>query len=150
MVFTTRLPELATTFGATPIVVDELTQGQALELLGRWTGQTPAKLPAAARTLCTRVGNLALGVAMAGAMAAEGRSFADVLALIEHDLSRVHADLVPAYLYRNLLAAVEAGIYYLPEADQGRYAQLAVFAGWGPFPREPYLLELRGISARSR
>ena len=136
VVFTTRLPELATTFGATQVVVDELTQGQALELLGRWTGQAPAKLPATARTLCTRVGNLALGVAMAGAMVAGGRSFTDVLALIEQDLTRVHADLVPASPYRNLLAAIEAGISDLPAADQQRYAQLAVFAGRGPFPRE--------------
>ena len=136
VVFTTRLPELASAFGATQVVVDELTQGQALELLGRWTGQAPAKLPAAARTLCTRVGNLALGVAMAGAMVARGRSFTDVLALIEQDLARVHADLVPAYPYRNLLAAIEAGISDLPEADQRRYAQLAVFAGRGPFPRD--------------
>ena len=136
VMFTTRLPELATTFGATQIAVDELTQGQALELLGRWTGRAPAELPPAARALCTRVGNLALGVAMAGAMVARGRSFTDVVALIEQDLTRVHADLDPAYQYRNLLAAIEAGISDLPEGDQQRYAQLAVFAGRGPFPRE--------------
>ncbi len=135
-VFTTRLPELATTFGATQIPVDELTQGQALELLGRWTGQAPAELPADARALCTRVGNLALGVAMAGAMVARGRSFTDVMALIEQDLTRVRADFDPAYQYRSLLAAIEAGISDLPEDDQQRYAQLAVFAGRGPFPRE--------------
>ena len=136
VMFTTRRPELATTFGATQITVDELTQGQALELLGRWTGRAPAELPPAARALCTRVGNLALGVAMAGAMVAQGRSFTDVAALIEQDLTRVHADLDPAYQYRNLLAAIEAGISDLPEGDQQRYEQLAVFAGRGPFPRE--------------
>ena len=136
VMFTTRRPELATTFGATQITVDELTQGQALELLGRWTGRAPAELPPAARALCTRVGNLALGVAMAGAMVARGRSFTDVVALIEQDLTRVHAELDPAYQYRNLLAAIEAGISDLPEGDQQRYEQLAVFAGRGPFPRE--------------
>ena len=136
VVFTTRLSELATTYGATQIPVDKLTQGQALELLGRWTGQSPTELPVGARTLCARVGNLVLGVAMAGAMVARGRSVTDVLALIEQDLTRVHPDLDPAYPYRNLLAAIEAGICDLPEADQQRYAQLAVFAGRGPFPRE--------------
>ena len=136
LVFTTRLPELAVTFGAIQIRVDELTQGQALELLGRWTGQAPTQLPAGARTLCTRVGNLALGVAMAGAMVAQGRSFADVAALIEHDLSRVNADLDPEYPYRTLLAAIEVGISDLPETAQQSYLQLAVFAGRGPFPRE--------------
>ena len=82
------------------------------------------------------MGNLVLGVAMAGAMVARGRSFTDVVALIEQDLTRVHADFDPAYRYRSLLAAIEAGISDLPEAGQQRYAQLAVFAGRGPFPRE--------------
>ena len=136
VMFTTRLPESASTVGATEIAVDELTQAQALELLGRWTGQTPAELPADARALCTRAGNLALGVAMAGAMVARGRSFTGVLALIEQNLTRVHADLDPKYQCRNLLAAIGAGISDLPEADQQRYAQLAVFAGRGPFLRE--------------
>ncbi len=136
VLFTTRLPELAVTFGAVQIRVDELTQSQALELLGRWTGQAPTQLPAGARTLCTQVGHLALGVAMAGAMVAQGRSFADVAALIEHDLTRVNADLDPEYPYRTLLAAIEVGISDLPETAQQRYLQLAVFAGRGPFPRE--------------
>ena len=48
VLFTTRLPGLAATFGGTQVPVDELTQGQALELLGRWTGQAPAELPDAA------------------------------------------------------------------------------------------------------
>jgi hypothetical protein len=48
----------------------------------------------------------------------------------------VHADLDPAYPYRDLLAAIEAGISDLPEASQHLYAQLAVFAGRGPFPRQ--------------
>ena len=59
-----------------------------------------------------------------------------MVALIEQDLTRVHADLDPEYQYRNLRAAIEAGISDLPEGDQRRYGQLAVFAGRGPFPRE--------------
>jgi WD40 repeat protein len=136
VLFTTRVAELATTAGAVPIWVDRLTADQALELLGRWAGQAPAALPNAARTLCVRMGNLALGVAMAGAMVAQGRQFADVLGLIEQDLARVRADLDPAYPYRTLSAAIEAGITSLPEASQGRYAQLAVFAGHGQFSRD--------------
>jgi hypothetical protein len=135
VMFTTRLPELASTFGATPIPVDDLGEDQALELLGNWVRRPLADLPPSARTLCTRLGNLALGVAMAGAMVARGRSFTDVAALIEQDPTRVHANLYPAY-HRTLLAAIEAGISDLPEGDQQRYAQLAVFAGRGPFPRE--------------
>ena len=135
VVFTTRLPDLADTFGAAQVAVEELTRGQALELLGRWVGQVPAELPPDAQVLCARVGNLALGVTMVGAMASRGRSFADVLALIEQDLARVRADLDPSYPYPDLLAAIEAGISDLPEASQRRYAQLAVFAGRGRFPR---------------
>src|ERR1019366_4772007 len=40
------------------------------------------------------------------------------------------------YPYRTLFAAIEAGITDLPQDDQRRYAQLAVFAGRGPFPRD--------------
>jgi len=138
VMFTTRLRELATTFGATTIPVDKLTQDQALELLGRWTGQAHAELSADARALCTRLENLALGVAMAGAMVANGGSFSDVLALIEQDLPQVRADLDPKYPYPSLLAAIEAGISDLPGADQQRYAQVAVFAGRRvPSPARP-------------
>ena len=133
MLFTTRLPDLADTFGATQIPVDELTE-QALELLGLWTGQDQAELPDAARAVCARVGKLALGVAMAGVMA-RSRSFTDVLALIEQDLARVHADLDPEYQYQNLRAAIEAGISDLTATAQRQYVQLAAFAGRGPFPR---------------
>jgi hypothetical protein len=135
VLFTSRLGVLATTVRATEVKVDELTQGQALQLLALWAGQPVAGLPETARQLCTRVGNLALGVAMAGAMIARGRSFTDVLALIGLDLAKVHADMDPAYPYRTLYAAIEAGISDLPHSDQERYTQLAVFAGRGPFPR---------------
>jgi WD40 repeat protein len=135
VLFTTRLPESATTFDAAQIHVDELTQEQALDLLDQWTGSVTAKPSSDARKLCTRVGNLALGISMAGAMVAQGRSFADVLALIERDLSRLRADLDPEYPYRTMFAAIEAGISDLPEDDQRRYALLAVFSRRGPFPR---------------
>src|SRR5258708_15756664 len=134
--FTTREGSLALTFAGTRISVDELTQKQALELLGGWMGQSVGELPPEARALCTRVGNLALGVAMAGAMIAQARSIADVLTLIEKDLNRVRAEMDPAYAYRTLSAAIEAGISDLPDTSQRHYEQLAVFAGHGPFTRE--------------
>jgi WD40 repeat protein len=136
VLFTTRMARLATQFNATPIEVNKLSEEQALELLGRWAGKAPAELPDAARALCTRVGNLALGVAMAGAMVAQDRSFTDVLALIEQDLARVHADLDPEYPYPNLRAAIEAGISDLPKTLRQQYEHLAVFAGHSRFPRD--------------
>jgi WD40 repeat protein len=136
VLFTTRLAELASTFNVTPITVDKLTPRQALELLGRLTDKAPSDLPTEAHALCDRVGNLALGVAMAGAMVGRRSrlTFGDVLALIEQDLSQVRADLYPKYQYESLQAAIAAGISDLPDADQDRYAQLAVFAGRGTFP----------------
>ncbi|MEO3808047.1 NB-ARC domain-containing protein [Sphaerisporangium sp. B11E5] len=134
LLFTTRDKDVATTVHAIPVAVDALTGEQALELLGRWTGRRAPELPSAARRVCARVGNLALGVAMAGAMVAKGRSFDDVLALIEQGLDRVGADLDPRYQYGTLPAAIEASLSGLA-ADSDRYEQLAVFAGRGPFSR---------------
>src|SRR6266700_1600781 len=54
VLFTTRLSELAKPVKAEEVRVDELTQDQALELLGRWTDRAPAALPDAARALCAR------------------------------------------------------------------------------------------------
>ncbi|WP_165634818.1 NB-ARC domain-containing protein [Thermostaphylospora chromogena] len=135
LVFTTREKHIATTVGAISVEVDALSEKQALGLLSLWSGRRVSQLPAEARQVCARVGNLALGVAMAGAMLAQGRSPADVLALLEKGLERVRADLDPEYPYRSLLASIDASITGLPEKDQDRYAQLAVFAGRGPFSR---------------
>jgi WD40 repeat protein len=134
VLYTTRLPDTALTFGSAEVPVDQLSGEEALELLSRWTSQDPAKLPAEARELCTRVGNLALGVAMVGAMTARGHSFPDALALVEQDPSLTAMD--PPYPYATLFAAIRAGISDLPEPGRRRYEQLAVFARTGPFPRD--------------
>jgi WD40 repeat protein len=134
VLYTTRLPDTALTFGSAEVPVDQLSGEQALELLSRWTSQDSAKLPTEARELCTRVGNLALGVAMAGAMTARGRSFPDILALVEQDPSLTGMD--PPYPYATLFAAIRAGISDLPEPSRRRYEQLAVFARTSPFPRD--------------
>src|SRR5258708_37437943 len=136
VLFTTRQVSLAVTFAGPRMYADELAQKKAIELLGGWMCQSVGEVPPEARALCTRVGNLALGVAMAGSMIAQGRSIADVLTLIEKDLNRVRAEMDPAYAYRTLSAAIEAGISDLPDTSQRHYEQLAVFDGHGPFTRE--------------
>src|SRR5262249_142195 len=85
VMFSTRLAELARSVKAEEILVDELTPDQALELLARWTNQAPRNLPDDARTLCARVAALAVGVATIGAMANQGRTFAQVRASIKPD-----------------------------------------------------------------
>ncbi len=136
VLFTTRLAQLAATVGATGILVGRLTREQSLELLGRWTDQAPATLPDAARTLCTLAGDLALGVAVAGGMVGRGQSFADAAESIEQVPVRAADDPDAAHDYQTLFRVIEASIAALPEADQLRYGQLAVFAGRGPFPRD--------------
>jgi WD40 repeat protein len=133
VLFTTRLADLAATVRATGIPVGALTQEQSLELLGRWTGQAPELLPEAASRLSAEAGQLALGVAVAGGMVAGGRSCTDALASVQRAPAR-SAD--QAHEYQALLRIIEASIADLPEADQKRYEQLAVFAGRGPFPRD--------------
>ncbi|MEU6745168.1 NB-ARC domain-containing protein [Spirillospora sp. NPDC046719] len=133
VLFTTRSNDLALTTDATTVQVDQLTQAQALDLLAAWTGQRSAELPQAAYRLCTRLQNLALGVAMAGAMAARGRSYDDVLALIDQDLRQVKGDFSPQYEHPSLRAAIDIGIDDLPTADRDRYLRLAVFTDRSPF-----------------
>ncbi|MUN40912.1 NB-ARC domain-containing protein [Actinomadura litoris] len=133
VLFTTRITDLVTMVNAVPIEVDQLTQDQAVQILARWTGTPVAHLPPQAYRLCTRLQNLALGVAMAGAMAAHGRSYADILALIELDLQRIEGAFDPEYDHPTLRAAIDVGINELPPADRDRYLRLAAFTGRGPF-----------------
>ncbi|MEV4001927.1 NB-ARC domain-containing protein [Actinomadura sp. NPDC049753] len=133
VLFTTRSNDLALTSDATVVEIDELTQTQALDILAVWTNQRAAELPQGAYRLCTRLQNLALGVAMAGAMACRGRSYDDILTLIDQDLQQVKGDFTPQYEHPSLRAAIDIGIDDLPPADRNRYLQLAVFTGRGPF-----------------
>jgi WD40 repeat protein len=131
VLFTTRQDKLAHEVKAQQVVVGELTPDQAMELLGRWTDEDPEALPYGARDLCARAGNLALGVALAGAMAAQGQALGQVLAAVKE-----HATADQGSAPEALFSVIEASIDDLPEADRERYAQLAVFAGRGPFPRD--------------
>jgi len=135
LLFSTRLSELARSVKAEEILVDELSPDQALELLGRWANQAPRDLPDEARALCARVAALAIGVATIGAMAGQGQTFAQVRASIKPDPDPTGTDL-DVDRYRSLFNVIEASIADLAEADQGRYAQLAVFARRGAFPRD--------------
>ena len=136
LLFTSRLPELATMVRAREIPVGALSGQQSLEVLGRYTGQDPGTLPGAAAALCDRVGGLPLGVAVIGGMAAGGRSFADVQALVE-DLPAGLPEVPGAISrHRALGRTLQAGLAALPRADQRRYGQLVAFAGHGPFPRD--------------
>jgi WD40 repeat protein len=136
VLFTTRLPGLATTVRAREIPVGPLSEHQSLEVLGRYTGRDPDTLSPAAAALCDRVGRLPLGVAVIGGMAAGGRSFADVRASIANIAAGMPEGPEVPPEYRALWRTLQAGLAALPRADQHRYGQLVAFAGHGPFPRD--------------
>jgi len=147
VLFTTRVPELAAAVKATEIQVGAFTREQSLELLGRCTGRDPAALPGTAGALCAQMGDLPMGVALAGGVASYGRPFHDALNAIGRAPARAGAGEGPdraedhdgpaaAQEDQILFRAIEAAIADLAQADQRRYEQLAVFAARGPFPRD--------------
>jgi len=147
VLFTTRVPELAAVVKATEIQVGAFSREQSLELLGHCTGRDPASLPGTAGALCALVGDLPMGVALAGGVASYGRPFRDALNAIERAPARAGADEGPDRAQDHdrpaaaqedpiLFRAIEAAIADLAQADQRRYEQLAVFAARGPFPRD--------------
>ena len=171
LLFTTRLDKLAGAVKAKEVSVGELPADQALKVLGRWADQDLEALPYGARELCAQAGNLALGVALAGAMAAQGKPITKVLTSLKEPSGREggrdpaptgEAELqepapadaearepaeLPAPAHPGpaeerepaqgaLLNVIRVSMAELPEADQEWYAQLAVFARYGPFSRE--------------
>ncbi|WP_433293862.1 caspase, EACC1-associated type [Actinoplanes sp. CA-030573] len=141
LLITSRDAGLARDLDAAVVAVAALALPEALELLGRWTGRTADELDTLpADEICTRLDNLALGIAMAGAMIGPGAAPArwhDILdRLGEADLSKIRADFGAAYPHPTLLAAITLGIAELPGDDaRRRYRELAVFNGRGAFPR---------------
>jgi WD40 repeat protein len=135
VLYTTRIYDWAETFNADSVDVGKMSGDESLELLGRWIGSADIDRRSA-HELCSEVKNLPLGIAMAGAMVAQGRSVSEVLAKLRTDMPNVKAELDPPYEYHSLDAAIEAGISYLREDQRRRYTELAVFGGHAPFPRE--------------
>jgi len=155
LLFTTRDRGIARAVGATEREVDELALKQSLALLGRWTETDFDRRPPIADSLCLRVGNLALGVALVGGMVkargAHPRDWQDVMDLLESaDIDAIADAYGPdRYKYASVLASITLSIGDLPHADQDRYCELAVFAGRGSVPPDAVsaLWEPAGCSA---
>jgi WD40 repeat protein len=138
VLFTARYSQLARDLDAIRLEITQLTLEQALALLARWINSPVDALPPVADLVCLRVDNLALGVAMVGAMLAQpGRTWQDLLQLLDStDLAQIKADFGEEYPHPNLLAAIQLSIDDLPdEPTRQRYRELAVFKGQGAFPR---------------
>ena len=138
---TTRNQTLAGELGGVQVPVGELGTGQALELLASQAGLLPQQLPAEAGELLSLVGNLALGVAMVGAVARDRgpQAWPGLLRrLRERQLDRVAHKFADNYEHATLLRAIEVAVDDLDPADQQRWAELAVFAGQGGVPESAF------------
>jgi WD40 repeat protein len=141
LLITTRNQTLADELGGVPIPVGELVQGQARELLASQASLLPQQLPPEAGDLLSLVGNLALGVAMVGAIARDRgpQAWPGLLRrLRERQLGRVAHRFADNYEHATLLRAIEIAVDDLDPADQQRWAELAVFAGQGSVPEPAF------------
>ncbi len=135
LLVTTRHGDVAKAFKVMATVeVNELDDGQALALLAGRAGQDVTSLPATARQVAQEVGNLALGLAMAGALATD-IGWKNVLSLLQ--AAKLEAFDVPVwgnYRYESLQKAIQVSIDALEPDPRKRYLELAVFNGLGPVP----------------
>jgi hypothetical protein len=137
VLITTRNQTLAGELGGAQVPVGELGRDQARELLASQAGLSPQLLPAEAGELLSLVGNLALGVAMVGAIARERGPLAWpalLRRLRERQLGKIAHKFASNYEHATLQGAIEVAVDDLDPADQQRWAELAVFAGQGSVP----------------
>jgi WD40 repeat protein len=146
LIVTTRDREIARSLpGGSHVDVAELEDSEAIELLRRLVTiegdqMATAGWPVEAQKICGEVGNLALGVAVCGAMVVKRGStdeaWRDVLRLVQAaGLDLVELPYPPdGYEYGNLRAAIEVSIDSLDRRTRTLYRDLAVFADRGPMP----------------
>ena len=137
LLITTRNQTLADELGGVLVPVGELGKDQSRELLASQAGLLPQQLPAEVGDLLSLVGNLALGVAMVGAVARDRgpQAWPGLLRrLRERQLDKIAHKFADNYEHANLLRAIEVAVDDLDPADQPRWAELAVFAGQGSVP----------------
>lgn len=122
------------------LVGDELGR----RILASWARVDPKSLPAEAEQVLAACGGLALALAAAGGLVAEGLSWSTVCDRLRHvDLRKLHAGF-PDYPAPDLMAAFEVSVAALPTEARNRYLQLAVFEGNGHVPTGAAHLLWRG------
>ncbi len=129
IMITTREGRVATQIDAQEIRLDKLSPEQAIRLLSDWYGR-PVDEDAEARKVAKECGFLPLALAVCGAMAREGASWADIAAGLEQaDLSFLDTTGLDP-VFQSVLKSIDASVKRL-EANQpelaGRYRDLAVF-----------------------
>jgi WD40 repeat protein len=126
ILMTSRHQRLFASTGVHTVVVDELADRQALELIAAWTSTLLDDLPPEAKEIIAECGNLPLALSMIGALI-RGRSDRWGYALDRlrsADQSRVAAR-IPDYPYQDLDRAMLVSFEDLDQAIQTRYLDLA-------------------------
>jgi WD40 repeat protein len=125
---TTRDAGLLTSLGGTHHVVELLTDEEACSLLAQSSGVALDGLPDMAKEIIGECGRLPLAVSLAGGMLRAGTSWQDLIdALREHELEFLEDEHAAIGQHRNLWKTIEVSVQVLPDGDQKRLSELAVF-----------------------
>jgi len=135
LLVTTRNTDVVRDLGGATHEVDKLTQDQALALLAGWAGSTVAELPDVAEEVARECGNLALALAMIGAMVAKpSGNWESALARLKNsDLAKIRSQF-PGCPYPSLLRAIQVSVDALTEPQRECYLSFAVFPEDTPVP----------------
>jgi hypothetical protein len=125
MLVTTRDASLAGRLGAELHALDLLSLPESRRLLADWVDEAPEALPEDANAVIEECGRLPFALALAGAMAAGGTAWPDLLAALkEADLAFVKAKF-PDYEYTDLLRAQQAGLEALLRSEDAEHRRAA-------------------------
>jgi hypothetical protein len=129
LMVTTRGSELADAIGARSLEIGILTEEEANRQLADWTGAKVGDLPQEAKQVARECGYLPFAIALNGAMARAGNTWADLLsALLKTQLDFAQTRLI-GYPYRNVIKSIRVSIDFLARDDPRaaeRYKDLAV------------------------
>lgn len=129
MLVTTRDKGILHTLHGVLVPVSLFTETEALQLLADAVNVAPAALPAEAREVVRECGCLPLALALCGGMARRrGGDFHSVLERLRRaDLEKIADRESINEQHRSIWRAMRASVEMLPDAEQQRFAELAVF-----------------------
>ncbi len=129
MLVTTRDKGILDTLHGELVPVSLFTEPEALQLLADAVKVAPAALPAEARKVARKCGLLPLALALCGGMARKrGGDFHSVLERLRRaDLEKIADRESINEQHRNIWRAMQASVEMLPDTEQQRFAELAVF-----------------------
>lgn len=138
MLVTTRDAGILHTLHGQLVPVSLLTMAEAMQLLADAVGLEVSALPAEAREVGKECGLLPLALALSGGMAKKrGGNFHSVLERLRRaDLDKIADRESINDQHRSIWRAMQASVEMLDEAEQRRFAELAVFSTDETVPEE--------------